>query len=414
MHSGLFSFLRSRCSWQPEPATMGHRVRKMPSPPQSHRHHYVPIWYQKGFLEPGKTSFKILDKHPTEFKDASGVLRGRARHILNKGADAHFWEPDLYTIRWLGRSDDVIERMLFGAIDTQGKLAIEAWLAEDYDAVHSSYWNVYEFMDALRLRTPKGLRFVKALTRKETQQDLMVAMQELRRMHCLMWAEGCLEIARAPEGSSGFIFSDHPVVLFNRYVFPGDPELPHGQDPHLHWQGTQTLFPFDRKRLFILTHVEYARTPGPGKARKPRTNSRYFDPSNPMVRYDDCIRSRTLTEKQVKEVNFIIKSRADRFIAGRTEDDLYPERHLPTTVWNKLGHFLLPPKHKVINQSGYTAVQFKDGSFDFQDQFGRRPRSKAEFDREVSKAKEMRAHLERLLAKARAEKGEPPPDFGGD
>ena len=150
------------------------------------------------------------------------------------------------------------------------------------------------------------------------------------------------------------------------------------------------------------------------KARKPRTNSRYFDPNNPMVRYDDCIRSRTLTERQVKEVNFIIKSRADRFIAGRTEDDLYPERHLPNTVWNKLGQFLLPPKHKVIKQAGYTAVQFKDGSFLFQDQFGRRPRSKAEFDREVAKAREMRAHLERLLAKDRAEKGKPPPDFEGD
>lgn len=385
----------------------------MRSTQHSHRHHYVPIWYQKGFLAPGQTSFKILDMRPNVFKDTSGTVRGQGRSILCKGADAHFWEPDLYTIRWLGRTDDVIERMLFGAIDTQGKLAIDAWLAEDYNAVHHSYWQVYEFMDALRLRTPKGLRFVKALTRKQAQLDLMVAMQALRRMHCVMWAEGCLEIARAPEGSSGFIFSDHPVVLFNRHVFPGDPKLPPGHDPHLHWQGTQTLFPFDSKRLYILTHVEYAHSPGPGKARKPRTNSRYFDFSNPMVRYDDCIRTRTLTEQQVKEVNFIIKSRADRYIAGRTEDDLYPERHLKTTVWSKLGQFLLPPKYKVIKQAGYTVMQFEDGNYHFQDQFGRRPRSKDEFDKEVIKAKEMQAHFERMLAKNRAEKGEPPPDFEG-
>lgn len=377
---------------------------------QSYRHHYIPIWYQKGFLAPGQTSFKILDMRPDLFRDAGGNVRGMGRAILNKGPDAHFWKPDLYTIQWLGRADDVIERQLFGAIDTYGKRAIEAWLAEDYSTVHDTYWHVYEFMDALRLRTPKGLRFVQATTRRQSQLDLMVAMQELRRMHCVMWAEGCLEIARAPEGS-GFIFSDHPVVLFNRHVFPGDPKIPAGQDPALHWQGTQTLFPFDRERLYILTHNEYAHSPGPMKARKPRTNSRYFDPSNPLVRYDDCIRSRTLSHQQVLEVNYIIKARAERYIAARSEDDLYPERHLKTTVWNRLGEFLLPPKHKVVKQAGYTVVKSKDGSYYFQDQFGRRPQSKEEYEREVRRAKEMEEDFRRVLTKHRAERGEPPPVF---
>ncbi len=377
---------------------------------QSHRHHYIPIWYQKGFLAPGQTSLKILDTRPEVFKDANGTVRGYGRTILNKGPDAHFWEPDLYTIRWLGRTDDVIERHLFGLIDTLGKRAIQAWLAEEYDVVHETYWHVYEFMDALRLRTPKGLRFVRAMTQKKTQRELMVAMQELRRMHCIMWAEGCLEIVRAPEGS-GFIFSDHPVVLFNRHVFPGDPQIPAGSDPVLHWQGTQTLFPFDCERLYILTHVEYARSPGPLKARKPRTNSRYFDPGNPMVRYDDCIRTRTLTSRQVLEVNYIIKARADRYVAGRTEDDLYPERHLKTTVWSRLGEFLLPPKHKVIEQIGYTVMKFGDGSYYFQDQFGRRPASRADYEREVERAKEIEATFKRVLTKHHAEQGEPPPVF---
>lgn len=375
---------------------------------QSYRHHYVPIWYQKGFLGPGQTSFKILDKHPEVFRDVGGNVRGVGRNILNKGPDAHFWERDLYTIRWLGRTDDVIERQLFGAIDAYGKRAIEAWLAEDFKAIHDLYLHIYEFMDALRLRTPRGLRFVRATTGKQSQLDLMVAMQELRRMHCMMWAEGCLEIARAPEGS-GFIFSDHPVVLFNRHVFPGDPQIPVGQDPELHWQGTQTLFPFDRESLYILTHVEYAHSPGPSKARKPRTNARYFDPTNPMVRYDDCIRTRTLSPQQVLEVNYIIKERADRYIAGRCEDDLYPERHLKTTLWSKLGEFLLPPKHKVIKQTGYTVMKFKDGSYHFQDQFGRRPRSKQEYDQEVTRAKAMEAHFQKVVKKHRAECGASPP-----
>lgn len=372
-------------------------------PELSRRHHYVPIWYQKGFLAPGQTAFKILDLHPEEFKDARGVVRGRARSILDKGPDAHFWEPDLYTIRWLGQVDDRIERQLFGAIDTQGKTAIEAWLAEDWNAIHGTYWQVYEFMDALRLRTPKGLRFIETTARAKDQLDRMIALQEMRRMHCVMWAEGVLEIVRAPTDSSGFIFSDHPVTFFNRHVFPGDPKLPAGQDPAMHWQGTQTLFPFDRERLYILTHTEYAASPGPHKARKPRTNSRYFDSGNPLVRYDECIRSRTLTAQQVFEVNYILKARAHRYIAGRTEDDLHPERHLKTTIWSKLGSFLMPQDRGRIHPEAETTVAHGDGSYSFQDAFGRRPKTKAEYDRKVKEAQEMRADVERIIANHEAQ-----------
>lgn len=35
-----------------------------------------------------------------------------------------------------------------GAIDTYGKRAIEAWLAEDFNTVCDTYWHVYEFADA--------------------------------------------------------------------------------------------------------------------------------------------------------------------------------------------------------------------------------------------------------------------------
>ncbi|MDP3166776.1 MAG: DUF4238 domain-containing protein [Hydrogenophaga sp.] len=376
----------------------------------SHRHHYVPIWYQRGFLAPGQTAFKILDLHPEEFRDETGKVRGKGRSILQKGPDAHFWQPDLYTIRWLGRIDDVIERQLFGAIDAQGKKAIEAWLAEDWNTVHETYLHVYEFMDALRLRTPKGLRLIEGMTRAKNQLEKMVAMQELRRMHCIMWAEGVLEIVRAPIGSTGFIFSDHPVTLFNRHVFPGDPRIPQGQDPALHWQGTQTLFPFDRERLYILTHMEFAARPGPSKARKPRTNSRYFDEGTPMVRYDECIRSRTLTAQQVLEVNYIVKARADRYIAGRTEDDLFPERHLKTTIWSKLGEFLLPQDSMKIHPEAQTTIQYADGSFAFQDAFGRTPSTKAEYERKVKEAKKMRSNFEQIMTKGRAEntKNTPP------
>jgi hypothetical protein len=97
----------------------------------------------------------VLDKRPDVFKDKTGKVRGQARRILaDRSPEAFFFENDLYTIRWLGREDDVIERMLFGAIDAHGAIATRAWLDEDMDVIHQTYGQVYEFMDALRLRTP--------------------------------------------------------------------------------------------------------------------------------------------------------------------------------------------------------------------------------------------------------------------
>src|SRR6266550_180791 len=127
---------------------------------QSHRHHYVPEWYQRRFLAPGNTNFTILDLAPPVFNRQDGTT-GFGRQILTKGPRAFLFENDLYTTRWLGTPNDDIERMLFGAIDRTGQWAIDAYMAQDWATVHNSYFQMFEFMDALRLRTPKGLEFVK-------------------------------------------------------------------------------------------------------------------------------------------------------------------------------------------------------------------------------------------------------------
>jgi hypothetical protein len=221
-------------------------------------------------------------------------------------------------------------------------------------------------------------------------------------MHCVMWAEGVLEILSAKDSPTKFIFTDHPVTFFNRHVFPGDPRMV-GLDPLPEWMGTQALFPFDRDNLFVMTHLEWARSPEESKARKPRTNARYFD--SPLVRFDKCGRDRVLAEQQVREVNYIMKARAHQYVAGRTDDDLFPERHLNTTLWSKLGRFLTPSDH-LWDYGGQTTVQFKDGSYYFQDEFGRRPKTNAEHDELVEEAKRMRQQLDEILANARKKKRE--------
>lgn len=368
---------------------------------RSVKHHYVPEWYQRRFLVPGASAFKILDLCPDVYRDRFGAVVGRSRPILEKGPAAFFYEKDFYTVRWFGHPNDDIERLLFGAIDREGARAINAFLAEDWDTVHHTYWQMFEFMDALRLRTPKGLRLVHLLGRARNQDELMVGMQKMRRMHCVMWAEGVLEIVSASQSPTKFIFSDHPVTLFNRAVFPADARVPRGFDPHLAWVGTQTLFPFDRDHLFVLTHLEWARSKGRAKPMESRTNARYFD--SPMVRYDSCLRGRHLTAQQVSEVNYIIKMRADRYIAANSESDLFPERALKTRAWNKLGRFLMPT-HELYKFGGDMFAQMGDGSIYFQDEFGRRPKTKGEYEARKREAEELIKTTRRVIAEYEAKK----------
>lgn len=368
---------------------------------QSYRHHYVPQWYQRGFLNEGQTAFKILDLHPDIYRDKTGRVRGHSRAILDKGPDAWFFESDLYTTRVFGEPNDDIERLLFGPLDDRGKIAITSYRDQDWETVSKTYNSVFEFMDALCLRTPKGML---SWHRRgiRNQNDVLNHMQVWRMMHCLMWAEGVLEIVTTPNGGPGFIFSDHPVTFFNRFVFPQDKQIPIGMDPPQAWMGTQTIFPMDRNHLFVLTHLEWTQKQGERRARTQRTNPRLYD--NTMIRFDHCIRERELTAAQVQEVNFIIKARALRYIAGQKEEDLYPERGMKTTLWSKLGRFLMPPQKGLFRFRGKMFVGYADGDIYYQDEFGRKPKTRAEYEKRKREAQEMKASLDRILANDAARK----------
>ncbi|AZD73468.1 DUF4238 domain-containing protein [Pseudomonas chlororaphis] len=362
---------------------------------QSYRHHYVPQWYQKRFLIPGTSSFKVLDLKPEVYRDEAGRVRGVARSILDKGPDAWFFESELYTVRAFGIANNDIETMLFGVIDKSGKEAVEALVSEDWNKMHKTYSIFFEYMDAQRLRTPKGLAFLALVAQARTQYELMMQMQALRRMHCTMWGEGIIEIFSSEQTGVSFIFSDHPVTFFNRFVFPQDRRVPAGQDPLQQWMGTQTVYPLSRDKLLVITHLEWARKQGEHRAVKKRTHARLFD--NPIVRFDNVRRGRQLSAKQIREVNLIIKLRAHRYIAGGSVDDLYPEKHLKTTLWSRLGLFLMPDSLHVAMEGENTFLKTIDGHYIFQDEFGRRPATRKEYEAKVLEAKAMEAHVKKLL-----------------
>jgi hypothetical protein len=84
--------------------------------------------------------------------------------------------------------------------------------------------------------------------------------------------------------------------------------------------------------------------------------------------------SRHLSEQKVTEINFIIKSRAWRYIGAGKEEWLFPERHISKSEWNTYGHgYLLMPDPRCVACKGELIIGFKDGTTTGFDPYGRRP-----------------------------------------
>lgn len=124
---------------------------------QSHKHHYVPEWYQRRFMFEGQNAYFRLDLSPEIIRTQAGKIVKKGE-ILLKGPGKFFFETDLYTTKYFNLENDDIEKYLFGKIDTDGVAAISAMASPDWMRdIHPHILNYYEYMDAQRLRTPKGL-----------------------------------------------------------------------------------------------------------------------------------------------------------------------------------------------------------------------------------------------------------------
>ena len=345
---------------------------------QSHKHHYVPEWYQRRFMLDGQKAYFRLDLSPEEIKRPDGKII-RKGEILNKGPGKFFYEIDLYTTNYFGHQNDDIERHLFGKIDTAGAAAISAMADPNWmRLIHPHIVNYFEYLDAQRLRTPKGLNWLIRVTKPKSYNDLLMKMQKVRRMHCTMWAEASMEIVGANESDVKFIVSDSPVTFYNSVFYPANAKCKFPLDPEIYLKGTRTIFPLDMNHCAILTNVEYARSPGKLKAPKPRTNPRYFDET--IIKYDDIIRERELNEQQVLSINYILKKRATKYIAAANQDWLFPERYLNKSDWRSLDKVFISNSTKLYGVDREIFIGGKDGKLiATQDEFGRKPKSRKEW-----------------------------------
>jgi hypothetical protein len=332
----------------------------------SRENHYVPQWYQRGFFEPGRNTLSYLDLTPPNHPLPDGsTVPGRSR--FENPTSRCFVQRDLYSTFFGTAVNDEIERRLFGSIDASGARAVKAFAGSDPAEWHRHFEALFDYIDTQKVRTPKGLDWLRAQYPSLTQNELMREMQGIRMMNCTIWTEGVREIVSAEEADVKFIVTDHPVTVYNHAVAPTDAGSAYPDDPSIALKASQTIFPLNRDFCLILTNLEYARDRAANPLEK-RTFARNFRHS--LVRTDAFIRTRKLTGQEVSQVNAILKARARRYVAAGREEWLHPERRVPD-AWRDLGAPLRPPSDELWLFGGEVFAKFEDGRVHYQDEFGR-------------------------------------------
>lgn len=332
--------------------------------------HYVPRWYQHGFIPAAANPrrYHYLDLQPERIRHPDGGfhLRKARRH---QGPDICFEQQHLYTLFFKQYATDIIEKRFFGSIDDSGKNSVAFF--SNYEVNERSgdaALDLVRYIDAQKLRTPKGLDLLKRLSGADQRQTLLL-MRRIHQVHVTIWMEGVWEVLECDASPTKFIVSDHPVTTYNRAMFPQSPECFYPLDAPIDRLGTHTIFPLNMNRCLVITNLGYVRNPASSPLKR-RENSRSFGETMWDIRKVQT--GRAISEAEVRSINFILKSRARRYIAAAERDWLYPEWNLKSTMWNKLGDsFFLMPDPRKVPFTTEIIVGFQDGSAWGQDEYGR-------------------------------------------
>lgn len=161
--------------------------------------HYVPQWYQKGFIPKAKgAKLHYLDLNPDEIKLPNvSTKRHNANNILP--LSQCFYEYDLYTTFFGPFISDIIESKLFGEIDSVGSLAVKAFINGSPADRQQYFLDFFRYIDAQKTRTPKGLSWLKQQYDGLDQITLMGELEAIQQMNCTMWIEGTRENVSAKQ-----------------------------------------------------------------------------------------------------------------------------------------------------------------------------------------------------------------------
>lgn len=348
------------------------------------QNHYVPEWYQKRFLSSKKSTFYYLDLFPPLIELPNGKKKTHNAIRWPYSPGQCFWQQDLYTTHYYGFLNDEIERYLFGKIDNIGAKAVDAMAEQEFRALHKNFLNFFEYIDIQKIRTPKGLAWIKSRYPGMTHNQLLLEMQRIRQLHCTIWSETVREIVYATNSKIKFIVSDHPVTIYNPACPPDSEECRYPNDPRIEMKASQTIFPLDSNRCLILTNLDYARNPDLQDPKTHRPNANPFHST--LVRMDNTICKRELQDNEVAMINFIIKLRVKQFLAAENKEWLYPETIVKDS-WLELGKVLYPPKDELYHFGGEIYVGHKDGTSSYYDEYGRTSKEPSFLKKEPIKGK---------------------------
>lgn len=329
--------------------------------------HYVPQCYQEGFFEPERPSIAYVDLKPEQNVLADGRAITQNSAWNSTPISKAFYQRDLYSTFFGTNIGDQIERRLFGEIDAQGSQVVRAFIGISKQERHEHFWVFFEFLDVQKIRTPKGLDWLEVQYPALAQNELMLEMQEIRMLHCAIWAIRVREIVSAEGSSVKFITSDHPVTVYNCAIAPTDGACAYPADPGIALRGSQTLYSMDRNHCLILTNLEYVKGSSHRPLRK-RTFARNYHRS--LTKTNALIRQRKLSAAEVAQINLIMKTRARRYIGGGRKKWLYPELTL-SRPWSDLHSTLLPSESALFEFGGEIFIRYESGHVRYQDEFGR-------------------------------------------
>ncbi len=340
---------------------------------QSQNHHYVPQWYQRRFLLPDRPDDRLFyrDLKPQTSRDGRGKIHTHPA-VTRRATRSCFSEQDLYAAHLAGLTADEIERQFFGIVDSVGKDAVELFSNYEYtNQDERLFFGLLTYMGTQRLRTPRGLRWLGSQIGAPTREAALAGMMKLRELFRAVWMECVWQIADASESETKFILSDHPVTAYNRACGPRSRWCRGDNDPDITFHATHTLFPLSHDKILILTNQSWATNPYQSEVGV-RPNPQML--RNAVFNFLEIQTQRRLREREVREINFILASRASRFLASAREDWLYPERYVEKGDWSNFGDgYLLMPDPRALNVGRRVFLGFDSGQTAAFDEYGRRP-----------------------------------------
>jgi hypothetical protein len=349
--------------------------------------HYVPQWYQKRFLPAAQKDQELfyLDLKPGEFVDPRGIVHQK-KNVKRQGFKFCFVQKDLYTSRVGEVESKAIEKDFFGEIDRNGHAAVNYFTDFDHTSADGDAFNsMMMYMSTQKLRTPKGLGHIADQEKTGDHGKILSKMLNLRQLHCAIWTECIWQIADAKHSETKFIVSDHPVTVYNRRCGPRSQWCRGNNDPDIWFQATHTIFPLSLEKILILTNLSWVRNPYQSEVGIRPNPSPLRDA---IFNFQEIQIHRHLCEQEVREINFIVKSRALRFVAAAKEAWLYPEQFVSKSEWNLYGDgYLFMPDPRAVYLGGEIFWRNRDGSSGAMDAYGRR-RWDRDFGKESSRQTE--------------------------